>query len=214
MAGYYLHSLDWIAVDQFFNSPTGDDISRFASLLAPRLAEIQDGLEDGFVMFGWPTDANNLAAIVEAHFKLNNWYFDVSSDEGNAWESALTELVENEKQFSSKFHGDDHIYWNAISEAIGHHKSNDSPAPELNSFGRRPFHYSEPEEDEMEWFWHPMHSMHTPDETSLIAKQLLAAEKTVMNSTEVNAPEDFEVLRTVLNEIVPNNRVLYVTLDY
>ena len=213
MAGYYLHSLDWGQLVELVDNPSTEMIAAFTDIFRTCLESIKGRLKKGYVMHKWPTTAAPLQDVVRSHFKKPNWYQDVTSHEGDAWESALCEFVRTDKRFDDKFHGDDHISWFAISQGIDHHRLIGTDAKELADFGTRPFHYARPDEPEMNWLWYPMHSMHTPEETSKIANQLRAAEESILNCGQLGAAVDYRVLSGMFDEIVPKKRALYVRVD-
>jgi hypothetical protein len=213
MAGYYLHSLSWEPLHELIENPSNEMIAEFTDLFSKRLEQIRDRLKKSDVMYKWPTTVSFLQDVARHHFAKENWYQDLTSDEADAWESALCEMVELGKRFEHKFHGGDSIYWNAISEGVDHHVKSGSAAIELNDFGKRPFRYVRPDIPEMDWLWYPMHSMHTPNETKNILAELRAAEESIVNSGQTNAPEDYEVLCEMFDEIVPQERALYVRVD-
>lgn len=212
MAGYYLNSLDWDVVNKFLSEPTSAQILRLANMMSDLLDEIDADLEDDAIMASWPSEPSELSEVIREHLKKTDWYRSLGPD-GEAWEGLMLDFLDDKNHFDSKFHANDCVYWNVVTEAIAHHKNAGLDFTELSHIGTRPFNYQADNCLEEDSFWHPVHSMHTPEETVRIREQFIAAESTVLASRHEDAVDDYEVVMKALDEIVSAGRMLLVTVD-
>ena len=211
MAGYFLYSLDWSRVSAFLNEPDDVDIRKLAECVSDGLDEIDSSIDDDDPLASWPSSPSEMLPKLTEHLAKPDWYADFSDSGRAMWERAFEGLCHDCMGFECESDG---VYWNIHSETLSHHRlKNDTIGKmEITHFGHRPFRFLY--QGKLSWEgWYPYHSMHTPTECQKLIEQFSNAKERLMSCRYEEVPDDYEELMPVLEKMVRDSRVLYVSVD-
>ncbi|MCA9135710.1 MAG: hypothetical protein KDB00_03100 [Planctomycetales bacterium] len=196
-------------------SPSVEHVRLMAKDVSNLLDEHDSNLEDDDPVADWPSEIDELVPVLLDHLKEDDWYAGLSDCGKAIWERAFTDLCENQKVNPFKFKCEsDGVYWNIVGETIKYHgqPNNQMTDLEITHFGTRPLKYWQ--DGKLRWDdWHPMHSMHTPQEVEALIEQFSAAEDAIRGSRHEETESDYEELMPVLDRLRKKGRALYVSVD-
>ena len=211
MAGFYLCSLSWKAVESFLFSPSEKQLLQFAEVVSDQLDQNDEYIDDGDKMASWPVEPIDLAKVLKSHLSQEDWYAGLTHAECDVWSQSIEGYFSDNKAYKLKSIAEP-VYWNIVDEVINHHKVAGTNCLEFSMLGKRPFRYTPPKKLNMD-SWMPYHSMHTPDEVLLMAEQFEAAEKACLESRHEEVPDDYEELTEAFKKLKKSGDVFLVNVD-
>jgi hypothetical protein len=218
MAGYRIYSLDWDRFQKFVNNPTEKQLLAFAVRLAEGLEGDDDEMEEDDPIQQWPREPEELCGPVRERLARPDWYGDLSDAGKEAWSRAVSAFCEQKGSGGVGFRADhDGIYWTLLDLAWKQLKvPTDLVLPEvaLSAFGQRPYRYHpDPDAHRDFYAWHPMHSMHTPDEVRMMLDELESVAPAIEASKNQEATHDHDAVVPLLEQLGEENRMLFIQVD-
>lgn len=214
MAGYIICSLDGAKLETFLTQPTERLLTKLAGHISIALDYHDRDIEDDDQMASWPSEPAEMLPVLKQHFAKDNWYADFSETEKEVWESGIHDLLDEEKHFDCKCESEG-VYWNVIEEAVNHFGGRKKAAHlEVAHFGTRPFKFEITNSAKRTArVWMPYHSVHLSSEVEAMWGQFKEAKGSILNSSHQEVEDDFEELTRVFENIIPQERALYVCVD-
>jgi len=210
MAGYYIYSVDW---DQFQRFMNGD------RKLVTEFAEGCDEFdEDEGITVDWPVGEPELTDVLIQHLAKPDWYSELSEFAQELFAGAMGEFLQESDSFGFRLDGDDSIYWPVIERACEFHSVEPRTINEkaVSTFGMRPYrfipepHYQRQSADGFV----PMHSLHDPAEVRQMLQEFREAEEFIMRGDKDTQFDYTERVIPSLEQILTDNRMLLVQVDY
>lgn len=211
MAGYFLYSISNEKLQAFLDAPTDDDLLALAEIVSEGIDEIDGELDDDDPVADWPAEPEELKTVLREHLSQDDWY-SLSEIANGMLESALHAFFEDESRFGFRCESDG-VYWDLI-ELIRMHHGISSPEVKhpMARFGVLPLRCHAVGKGC--YGFHPMHSMHPPEEVRQMLAATKEAESAVMASSDENAKRELEEeLLPTLERLSEQLRVLFVGVD-
>lgn len=84
----------------------------------------------------------------------------------------------------------------------------------LSAFGQRPYRYHpDPDAERDDYAFHPMHSMHTPDEVRKMLGELESVAPAIEASKNQEAIHDYDAVVPVFEQLADENRMLFIEVE-
>jgi hypothetical protein len=212
MAGYIIYSLDWLGLQKLTSNPQPSQLTTLAEAIDEDYEPLLDDLAPDDIAHSWSLDRETHQKAIQAHLQRDDWYAGLSDDAKSIWHSALADACSQIPELLFRVESDG-IYWDVIDIALRHLTATTDAKPALATFGTVPFRCGLHQPRAME-DWHPSHSMHSPDETAAIRKELNSVESEIDSSGNSDALRDYEnELMPSLDRIVREERMLFVAVD-
>lgn len=211
MAGYFLYTIDNSVFTRLTNSPTKEQGLALADYLCEDLEDYLDEFEDEADAVMWPGDREQLAELIVKRLAMSDWYSDLSDDNALMWDNVLSALNDEPGEaIGVDFQCADYesIYWDCADIAA---KQGATMMAE-RVFGCSAYRYF----GKLSKYYDPMYSLYMPDETKTLLAQLEAVKPHFASLPEdEGSPREqfFEGLLPVVEQVVANNRVLWVQTD-
>lgn len=217
MAGYIIYSLDAGKFESFVNKPTRKQLQAFAERISDGLDENDGQFEDGDPVHEWPSEPDELCDLVKERLARPDWYGDLSDVGKMIWSEAVWGFCCRAKPKEVGIRVDhDGVYWDVIRLAWKGLKVPPNqvlPQVALSAFGALPYRFLPADAPKGFDDFHPMHSMHTPDEVHKMLEELRSVAPLIESSENEQAIEDYDSLIPVLEELDKEKRMLFIQVD-
>ncbi|MGH7137466.1 MAG: hypothetical protein ACREHD_17110 [Pirellulales bacterium] len=237
MAGYIIYSLDRDKFQSFVTNPTDKQLLAFARHISEQRGSADDELDDDDMedddmedddaeedreeadpIREWPTEPAELCDVLKERLARPDWYGDLSDAGKDVWSEAIWAFCCEEGPDGVGFRADhDGIYWTLLDLAWKRlNVEADQVLPEvaLSAFGQRPYRYHPDPHAERDFdAWHPMHSMHTPDEVRKMLDELRTVAPAIEASKNQEAIHAYDAVVPILEQLVEENRMLFIQVD-
>ncbi len=214
MAGYHFYSLDWSKFTNLVSAPTDTQLTILTKGLAAELREMEDEFDEDDAMCDWPTSAKLLSPIVASRLAMEDWYGDLSDIGREVWERNFYGKCMGSKKLDIGYRVDgDSIYWDVMMLVVK--KLGDKPEKPgksfMSRFGTVPFRYH-PSKKSSDW--HPMHSMHPPEDVAKMADELRSLRPMVEKEKDAEIRKQFfDYLLPIVEKVASDERLLFIQVD-
>lgn len=204
VAGYYIYSIDPEVFKQLTTEPTPEQ----AQILADQILDDSEIAAESI----FNLERDPLAAAIQERLASDDWYSDLSYADGLVWESIIELIRESASEsLGIELHTDtdfDSVYWDVCEQAVKH----GAKAMAEPNFGNSGFRFFGKPTNEHNPF--PMHSIHTPEETKELYKQLRSVQHQFGDDVDLDTSEEFhEALLLPVQIAAENGRYLWVQTD-
>lgn len=207
MAGYYIHSIDW---DQFQRFMNGD------RTLVTEFAEACDEFdEEEGITADWPVGEPELVDVLIKHLAEPDWYSELSEFGQELFAAGMGEFLRESDALKGRGEADDSIYWPVIENACIFNLVKPGTINEkaVSTFGTRPYRFV-PEPGYRRTSDKFMHSLHDPVEVQQMLQEFRDAKNFIMAEDEETQSDYTERVIPALEQILADNRMLLVHVDY
>lgn len=218
MAGYIIYSLDWDKFQKLVNNPSREQLLALAESISDGLDQGDDEFEADDPMRDWPSEPEELTELIKERLARSDWYGDLSDTGKEIWSNAVWHFCCHAHPKEVGFRVDhDGVYWDVIELARKHLNvppNQVSPDVALSAFGACPYRYTATANEPDDFYaWHPMHSMHAPDEVRRMIEELKSAGAAIEEAGDRDALNDYDALLPVLEKLDKENRLLFIQVD-